>query len=92
MNNIIKAFFYGELSPYEKRKCTLEENRKKLKEFVEYDEAFANELDREKRMQFEKILDQKMDTVEVEHYDAFYDGFIYGTNLMIEIIIGKKYI
>lgn len=78
MNKIIQQLYNGELYPYEQYHPVLEEYKAMRKKHMENYESFIKKLGSPLDKEFERIMDEQLDTLPLDFFQMFSDGFRLG--------------
>lgn len=85
MDKTLRALYEGEIFPAEQYLPKIEEykilHEKQYKHYADFVEKLSSPLDKE----FEQIMDEQLDTVPLELYQMFVDGFRLGARMIIEV-------
>lgn len=85
MNKTLRALYEGEIFPAEQYLPKVEEykmlHEKQYKHYADFVEKLGSPLDKE----FKQIMNEQLDTLPLEFYQMFVDGFRPGAKMMIEI-------
>lgn len=85
MSEILRALYYGEISPAEQYLTKIKEyeiiRERQYQHYEDFIKKLGSPLDKE----FERIMDEQLDTLPLEFYQMFTDGFRIGAKMIMEI-------
>lgn len=89
MSTLLQQLYNGEIFPAEQYRPFLEEYRVKRKKHLENYDSFIQKLGSPLDKEFIKIMDEQLDTLPLDFYQMFSDGFKLGAKMMIEVLDGE---
>lgn len=89
MNTLLQQLYNGEIYPAEQYRPILEEYKAMRKKHMENYDNFVEKLDSSLKMEFISIMDEQLDTLPLDFYQMFSDGFKLGAKMMIEVLDGE---
>lgn len=89
MVKILQALYSGEIYPAERYRPLIEEYKILRKKHYEHYEDFIKKIGSPLDKEFERIMDEQLDTLPLELSETYIDGFRLGARLMIEIFDDK---
>ena len=89
MNTLLQQLYNGEIYPAEQYRPVLEEYKVMRKKHMENYDNFVEKLDSSLKMEFISIMDEQLDTLPLDFYQMFSDGFKLGAKMMIEVLNGE---
>lgn len=89
MSTLLQQLYNGEIFPAEQYRPVLEEYKAMRKKHMENYDNFVEKLDSSLKMEFISIMDEQLDTLPLDFYQMFSDGFKLGAKLMIEVLDGE---
>ena len=89
--SILEDLYYGNLCPCENDAALLNaKNRAVRQEMKEQLAAFRSSLTQEQQVLFQKILDQQLQLLSLEHAATFAAGFRLGGQIILEVLRPTK--
>lgn len=89
MDKILRQLYEGEIYPAEQYKPMLKEYTVLRQKQLEHYEEFIKKLDSPLDKEFKQIMDEQLDTLPLDFYQMFNDGFRLGAKMMIEVFEDK---
>lgn len=89
MNTILQQLYNGEICLTEQYRPILEEYKVMRKKHMENYNIFIEKLGSPLDKEFIKIIDEEFDTLPLDFFQMFSDGFKLGVKMMIEVLYGE---
>lgn len=86
MSEILQKLYNGEIFPADQYNKILEEKKIMRERQIENYDTFLKKLDSPLDEEFIKIMDEQLDTVPLDFFEMFSNGFKLGAKLMLEIL------
>lgn len=86
MSTLLKKLYNGEIFPAEQYDHFVEEYRIIRKNQMDNYDNFIKKLGNPLDIEFIKIMDEQLDTLPLDFFQMFSDGFRLGAKMMIEIL------
>ena len=85
MNKILQDLYDGKIYPAEQYRPLIEEYEILQKKQFEHYEGFIKKIGSPLDKEFEKIMDEQLETLPIELSEMFIDGFRLGARMMVEV-------
>lgn len=89
MDTILKQLYNGEIYPCEQYRPVMEEYKAMRKKQMENYDIFIKKLSSPLDMEFIRIMEEQLDTLPLDFFQMFTDGFRLGAKMMIEVLEDK---
>lgn len=89
MNTILQQLYNGEICLRERYRPVLEEYKEIRKKHMENYKGFIEKLSSPLDTEFIKIMDEQFETVPLDFFQMFSDGFKLGAKMMIEVLYSE---
>lgn len=89
MSTLLQQLYNGEIFPAEQYRPILEEYRLMRKKHMENYDSFIQKLGSPLDKEFIKIMDEQLETLPLDFYQMFSNGFKLGAKMMIEVFDGE---
>ena len=86
MNTILQQLYNGEICMTEQYLPILEEYKAIRKKHMDHYKSFIKKLGSPLDTEFIKIMDEQFETVPLDFFQMFSDGFKLGAKMMIEVL------
>lgn len=89
VNTILQQLYNGEICISEQYRPVLEEYKEIRKRHIEDYKGFIEKLDSPLDKEFVKIMDDQFETLPLDFFQMFSDGFKLGVKMMIEVLYSE---
>lgn len=89
MNTILQQLYNGEICLTEKYRPILEEYQAIRKKHMDHYKSFIEKLGSPLDKEFIKIMDEQFETVPLDFFQMFSDGFKLGAKMMIDVLYSE---
>lgn len=90
MNTLLQQLYRGEICPEEQYRPVLEEYKTMRKKHMENYHNFIEKLGSPLDKEFINIMDEQLDTLPLDFFQMFSDGFKLGAKMMIEVFYSEE--
>lgn len=90
MSTLLQQLYNGEIFPAEHYRPYLEEYKVMRKKHLENYDSFIQKLGSPLDKEFIKIMDEQLDTLPLDFFQMFSDGFKLRAKMMIEVLDGES--
>lgn len=89
MSTLLQQLYNGEIYPAEQYLPYLEEYKAMRRKHIENCDDFLKKIGSPLDKEFLKIMEEELDTLPLDFFQMFSDGFKLGAKLMIEVLGGE---